>query len=112
MSRWSYPVEVVTVGNNSQSVRCLTARERREFSGLGAKVKSGEIVAAAIPEYVVQWGAINPVLSMEEVQDMPTDLIDACREKIMELTGFRDEEDEKKAPGAFSSPLTSSPAAE
>jgi hypothetical protein len=110
VSRWTYPTFDVVVGSNKQQVRCLTARERREFSGLGAKVRDKEIFAAQIPEFVVQWGAINPTLSMEEVQDMPTDLIDACREKIMELTGFRDD-DEKKEPTP-DSPPPSTPAAE
>lgn len=110
MSRWSYPTETVTVGKNSQDVRGMTAKQRREFAGLSKRIASGEVESAQIPEFVVQWGAVNPPLSMEDVQDMPAELIDACRETIMKLTGFSDE-DEKKEVTLDSAP-TILPAAE
>lgn len=114
MSRWSYPTETVTVGKNSQTVRCLTAKERREFSKLGQQIRDNKIEAGQLPEIVVKWGAINPELSEEDVQTMPIDLLDACRDKIMLLTGFGEDSEEKKElpPVTSGSAPTISPAAE
>lgn len=107
MSRWTYPTELVTVGSNSQRVRCLTARERREFSALAGKIKDGTIQPAQLPEFVVQWGSVDPMCSMEEVQEMPADLFDACRDAIMRLTGLTANEDEKKDMPSASAPASS-----
>lgn len=113
MSRWKYPVETVTVGENSQKVRKLTSGERREFIATSKKIASGEMQAADLPFFVAKMGCVEPALTEEDAVGMPPELMDACVNKIMTLSGMRTvaldtvgDADEKKAPGSSSPPTS------
>lgn len=94
--RWKYRTAVVTVGENSQKVRGLTAGERRAFAEKSKAMKAaGEGGANMLPNFVVQAGAVDPTLTDEDVDAMPPDLLDACSEKVFELTGADREKKEK-----------------
>lgn len=94
-SRWSYKTAIVTVEGNKQEVRELTAGERATFAATSAKVKANEMQASDVPSLIVGMGCQNPKLTAEEIAAMPPALLDACVEKIMELTGLRDRKDEE-----------------
>jgi hypothetical protein len=94
MSRWKYKTDTVTVGENSQAVRMLTAGERKQFAQASQKIKAGEMQKSDLPALVAKMGCTNPTLSEEELEAMPPDLLDACVSKIMELTGFKAGDDE------------------
>lgn len=100
MSRWAYRVEKVTVGENSQKVRQLTAGERKEFAKVSKQIKAGEREKDELPALLAGFGCTEPTLTPEEIAQMPADLLDACIEKIMDLTGTPGlkEDSEKKAP--------------
>lgn len=101
MSRWTYRTATVEVRGNKQDVRELTQKERLEFAQASKKIHAGEMQGAELPPLVIKFGAINPVLTGEEIEAMPGDLADECVAKIMELSGMgKDaqpaEDDEKK----------------
>lgn len=96
MSRWTYLTAIVDVEGNKQTVRCLTAGERQKYIALGKAIRENKELASAIPAAIVGWGAINPILTDEDVADMPTELLDACVAKIIELSGMGRDDDEKK----------------
>lgn len=106
MSRWKYKTATVTVGDNSQDVRQLTQSERAEFAASSQKIKKGEMQPIELPPLVVGFAAINPKLTKEEVADMPGDLMDACVDRIMELSGLGDDD---KAPAAAGTPEKKDP---
>lgn len=115
-SRWKYKTDTVTVGENSQKVRQLTAGERRQFAESSKKVAKGEMEAGELPALVAKFGCIDPVLTQEDADSMPGDLLTACVDKIMELTGLKSKDDgedagEKKEPQLSSIPTTSGAAA-
>lgn len=91
MSRWKYKTALVTVGDNSQTVRQMTADERAYIASERAKLGDPKAPANKEPQMrlqreLVQRAAINPELSEQDAKDMPADLLDACAGKIMELT--------------------------
>jgi len=96
MSRWTYRTDTVTVGPNTQQVRQLTAGERQKFAQFSKDEKAGKADKNELPALIAGFGCINPTVSKEEMADMPPDLLDAVVAKIMELTGFKGD-DEKKA---------------
>jgi hypothetical protein len=106
VSRWAYKTDTVTVGSNTQKVRQMTAGERKQFAEFSRAVKDGKAVSNDLPVLIASFGCVDPTVTKEELADMPTDLLDAVVSKIMELTGFKDD-DEKKAPTP--SALTPSP---
>ena len=89
MSRWKYRTDTVSVGDNRQDVRQLTAGERKEFVELSREIKEGKKPQMDLPPFIIKAGAINPACSDDDVASMPTELADACVRKIMELTGLR-----------------------
>lgn len=99
LSRWTYKTFEVRVGDNVQHVRGLTADERGKFAALPAMIKKEEMPATELPIMVVQMGAVNPPLSIEDVRAMPSELLDACAEKIMEMTAGVGKEDPGRNPG-------------
>lgn len=101
MSRWKYKVETVTVGENSQNVRKLTAGERRDFALASKKIAAGEMEKAQLPFVIAKFACIEPVLSDEDAMSMPPDLLDACVGKIMELSaiGGAKDKDDAEGPG-------------
>lgn len=99
-SRWKYKQELVTVGENSQTVRQLTAGERTTIMGKRSKLKEGDAEGQAnLQRDIVTMAAIDPPVTADEVTSMPTDLLDACAAKVMDLTNGP-EGDEKKGPAA------------
>jgi len=113
VSRWKYPVEKVTVGENSQNVRKLTSGERRDFIATSKKIGTGEMQPADLPFFVCKMACVDPPLTDEDAVAMPPELMDACVNKIMTLSGMRTpaldttgEADEKKAPGDSSPPTS------
>lgn len=118
MSRWKYRTETVTVGDNSQTVRQLTSGELRQVLDLRTKVMGDGGNPMDLVALVVRLGATNPGLSETDVAEMPQDLQNACREKIMDLSGMGDEKKEPTTnspnenspsaalPGSLESPLT------
>lgn len=94
MSRWTYRTHDVTVGDNTQKVRSLTAGERKQFAAISSEIKSGKKNANELPAMIAGFGCIEPKLSDDELETMPPDLMDACVAKIMELTGFKEDEPE------------------
>lgn len=90
MSRWKYKQATVTAGENSQTVRQLTAEERGWVAGARAKLgdpKTADKEALVkIQQEVVRKASVNPELSEQDVAEMPGDLLDACASKVMELT--------------------------
>jgi hypothetical protein len=98
-SRWKYRTATVTVGENSQTVRMLTAGERRQFAEMNAKKKAGEVTGIDMANAVLVFGTVDPKLTVEEIDAMPPDLYEACTVKIMELTGLRDAKPEAGAEG-------------
>jgi len=91
--RWKYKTDTVTVGENSVVVRQLTVRERLQFANASKAVKEGKLEPIELPKVVLQAGIEG--LSDQESLDMPADLVDAAVNRILELSGIRDE---KKAP--------------
>jgi hypothetical protein len=87
--RWKYKTATVTVDGNSQTVRMLTAGERRQFAEMSAKKKAGDVTGTEMANAVLAFGTVEPTLSIEEIEAMPPDLYEACTNKIMELTGLR-----------------------
>lgn len=98
MSRWKYKTELVTVGENSQKVRMLTAGERKAFADASQKIQKGEFDKNSLPGMVVKFGAIEPELTDDDVASMPPDLQEACVTKILQLTGIGKADGEKKEP--------------
>lgn len=98
MSRWKYKVETVTVGENSQKVRQMTTQERKQFAQASKEIKNGERRADELPGMIAEFGCTDPQLMPEEIADMPADLLDACVSKIMDLSGFKDEEKKTAVP--------------
>lgn len=92
MSRWKYKTAEVTVGENTQKVRGLTVGERKKFAIASMEIKAGNRPATDLPGMIVGFGCIDPSLTKEDVEAMPSDLLDAAVSKIMSLTGFKDEE--------------------
>jgi hypothetical protein len=88
-ARWKYKTATVTVDGNSQTVRMLTAGERRAFAELSGKIKKGEATGADLADKVLEFGTVDPRLTAEDIAAMPPDLYEACTNKIMELTGLR-----------------------
>lgn len=109
MSRWTYRSDTVTVGPNSQKVRQLTAGERRTFADTSKAIKEGKAEARDLPYLIAGFGCIDPQLSKDELHDMPTDLLDACVDRIMKLTGFREDEDEDEKKALAASVLPTDP---
>lgn len=90
MSRWKYKTATVAVGENSQTVRQMTADERAWLAGERAKLgdpkKADRAEQMRLQRELVQRASINPELTDQDVKEMPSDLVDACAGKIMELT--------------------------
>lgn len=83
MSRWTYKTHDVTVGGNTQKVRQLTFGEQKKYLETW---KAGD-QPHALPGIIVGFGAIEPSATPEDIESMPPDLLKACFEKILELTG-------------------------
>lgn len=96
MSRWKYRTEDVTVGENTQRVRGMTAGERHQFANASKDVKEGKRLATDLPVMIAGFGCIEPPATKEEVEAMPSDLLNAVVDKIMEFSGMG-KGDEKKA---------------
>jgi hypothetical protein len=96
MSRWKYRTATVTVGENSQDVRQLTAGERKALTDVGAKIKAAVMLNADVPLLIASFGCINPAVSIDEAHQMPPDLLDAVCSKIFELTNIANPGEEKK----------------
>lgn len=103
MSRWKHKTELVSVGENSQSVRALTQGEKATFANTSRKIAAGEMDPGQLPSLVLTMGCVDPRLSGDDVTDMPADLAEDCVNKILELTGMR-EKPEKKAVVSSSPP--------
>lgn len=98
-SRWKFTSVKVTVDGNSQHVRKFTAGERKAFALKSKEIKAGKFDANDLPMFIVSLASVEPTLTAEEAEGMPPDLLDACVQKIMELSGFKDDDeggDEKK----------------
>lgn len=87
--RWKYKTATVTVDGNSQTVRMLTAGERRQFAEMSEKKRKGEATGSDLANSVLLFGTVEPNLTLEDIEAMPPDLFEACTNKIMELTGLR-----------------------
>lgn len=107
MSRWKYKTELVTVDENSVTVRGLTAGERLHMSDVQKKGKAladtdqATIVpgdsAVNFSRQVAKCGVINPPLTDQDLAEMPGQLLDAVVAKVLELSGVdADEKAEKK----------------
>lgn len=88
MSRWKYKTDTVTVGDNTQTVRQLTAAERAQFAALSNDIKDHKLDASQLPLKVAKMGCTAPELSETDLADMPTEMLDACVDKILVLSGF------------------------
>ena len=100
MPKWKYKEADVTVGENTQRVRQLTADERRQFAENAKKRKeegktSEASGASEMMQKLVEWASMPP-LSKDDVASMPAELLDACTSKILDLSGLGDKGDEKK----------------
>jgi hypothetical protein len=91
--RWKYKTAKVTIDDNSQTVRMLTAGERRAFGAASAKKRAGELEGADLADMVLQFGTVDPNLSAEDIAAMPVELYAACTTKILELTGLKSDPD-------------------
>lgn len=109
MSRWKYRTEAVTVDENTVTVRGLTAGERMQFAETSKKIKDAKAAGTtepatnmSVPRMVAKFGIVaDPLLTDQDLTDMPGDLLDAAVTKILELSGVKgDEKDEKKEPPA------------
>jgi hypothetical protein len=83
MSRWTYKTHAVTVGGNTQKVRQLTWGEQKKYLETW---KAGD-KPNELPGIIVGFGAIEPAATPEDIESMPPDLMKACFQKILELTG-------------------------
>jgi len=108
-SRWKYRTELVTVDDNSVTVRGLTAGERMQFAETSKKMRDAKTAgglelgaALSVPKMVARFGIVaDPPLTDDDIAGMPGDLLDAVVTKILELSGVKsDEKDEKKETGA------------
>lgn len=97
MSRWKYPLELVTVGDNAQNVRKLTAGERKAFALASRDIKAGKMEATELPFLLASFACVEPSLTKVDAEGMPPDLLDACVEKILELSGMRGKEPDEVA---------------
>lgn len=96
MGRWKYPTETVSVGANSQNVRCLTAAERSAVMAAQKALEKGDIAGMTkVQMQIARAGSVDPELTEEDVQTMPSSFLDAVAAKVMELTG-EGQPDEKK----------------
>lgn len=109
MSRWAYKTETVTVGGNSQKVRQMTAGERQKFAQFSKDQKAGKADNNDLPALIAGFGCVDPAVTKEELADMPADLLDAVVAKIMELTGFKDDEKKEPEPSQSATPQATSP---
>lgn len=90
--RWKLKQATVTEGDNSVVVRQLTTAERREFIELG---KNADVKPLEKTTKIVEWCTV-PKLSREDIDAMPPELHDAAVEKVMELSGLKMTDAEKK----------------
>jgi hypothetical protein len=107
--KWNYPTRTVTVGDNSQRVRCLTVKERSIVMDERAKMTAGAAGAATASELaikMVQFASIDPKLTVEEVEQMPPDLLDACAADIMEMTNGKKAEAAEETSESSSQPTS------
>lgn len=93
MSRWKYQTELVTVGENSASIRSLTAGERLKFTEMRKTMTGVEVKHA-----IVKFCCVDPAPGSEEFGDMPGDLFDAVFDKIIEMAGGGAEKKDEPAP--------------
>lgn len=96
MSRWKYKTETVTAGENSQKVRQLTAGERHQFAMATKKAKEDPSDQTDRLRMLATFGCVDPELTEADVDAMPGDLLGACVEKIMELSGLGGKKDDEK----------------
>jgi hypothetical protein len=99
LSRWKYKTEKVTVGENSQTVRMMTAGDQAAFGALSKKIQAGAVDKNEISFLVVRLTSIDPTLTEEEARDMPPELLMACVSKAMELSGMKTEAPTTEGPG-------------
>jgi hypothetical protein len=97
-SRWKHRIETVTVGENSQRVRGLTAGECNQYIELNKKAKAGEISPMQMAQKVVAMACVEPTMSEQEVADMPGELFAAVTQKVLELAGYSGDEEKKTDP--------------
>lgn len=101
MSRWKYRTEIVTVGENSQKVRGMTQGERTQFAEASTAIKEGNRKATELPGMIACFGCVDPSVTAKEVEEMPTELVDAVVSAIMRLSGMKDPEKKGPALPAF-----------
>jgi hypothetical protein len=99
VSRWVHAQATVKVGDNEQKVRGLTHRERAQFAEASKKIREQKMQATELPALVAGFGCVG--LADGDLDDMPAELMDACVEKILDLTGINKDKDDDKpaAPG-------------
>lgn len=92
MSRWKHKTETVTVDENTQEVRGMTAGERKQFAEASKEIKDGKRSPATLPYLIAGFCAVNPAVTPEDIEAMPSDLLDAIVSKAMLLSGFKDKQ--------------------
>lgn len=95
MSRWKYATATVKAGENAASVRQLSAGERARFAHLAAEPRKDAGAAVGMMIDLVVMGSIES-LSREEVEQMPGQLLELAAQKILELSGLKEDEAKKE----------------
>lgn len=94
-TRWKYKTAVVKAGENTLNVRQLTQSERLKLVSLTKEVTEGKQDLLMVTEFVAKSGVTDD-LSDEDLKTMPPELIDACADKILELSELKTEEGKSK----------------
>ncbi len=108
MSRWKYQTAQVSIGEDSVTVRGLTAGEQLKLREAKRKAladdAAGKITTGQeATNQIVMFGVIDPPLTEADLDDMPVALMLHAAAKIMELSGVKsDDPDEKKDEAAAS----------
>jgi hypothetical protein len=105
-TRWKYRTATVEVEENTVMVRGLTAGERQTFAETSKAIKEGkaagdQVTALYVPRMVAKFGIVSdPPMTEEDIAAMPGNLLDAAVTKILELSGVKSDDAEKKDPPA------------
>lgn len=105
--RWKYKTQEVKVGDNSQTVREMTHRDYQDFFKKSKDVKAGNGTMLEVMVFVVSRGCVNPEATVEDVEQMPTDLVAACSTAILKLSGVESSDEKEGEEGKNGEPTAS-----
>ncbi len=100
--RWKYKTAVVTVDENSVTVRGLTIGERLQLANAErqheADVKAGKVSEYDSTRAICKLTVIDPAPDSEDFDTMPTELMLAAVKKVIKLTAGSLDEKKDEAP--------------